>query len=192
MMAVLLLLLGSGSAETVLAEAGIATTTSDESGEQLSKEERMNKHLDRLETSLVLVTSCQSDENCTVDADLLDNMSTTLSERIATLEEMLLDPDNATRPSHEHRERDDNLTKEERMQAKLDRIAVKIELIESCLANADCEVDEETLNEVLSKLQDKQEKIETCMEGGECEKPGKRGKGKRGGHEGRRGGHRHR
>jgi|GEM_PF-2323994 len=127
------------------------------------------KHLEKkqvkLDLRLTMVDACMEDENCEAYGDELPEIRERLTERLANLDACRENRDSCEKKSN--RMTHDNMTDEERNDLRSERIANKLELVQSCMANDECDVDANTLSKIESHLL----KMEECLESGEdCRK----------------------
>ncbi|HIF90033.1 MAG TPA: hypothetical protein EYQ58_00500 [Candidatus Poseidoniales archaeon] len=190
-LAVIILLMGSGAAAPVLSSVGAdMSTDEDMQAQQLARLELKIEALTALDTAL---ESCSADLNCEVEQEDLDAMAITIDEKLTHLNTVLADPENAQHPQREAR--DNNTTLEERLQNRLAKVNNTLAIIQACIDNAECDVGEELLTKMQERLETRKEKMEACLEDKtECKRPGGHGEDGRHGdkdghgeHEGKRG-----
>ncbi len=129
------------------------------------KAKHMEKKQIKLDLRLVMVDACMADDDCDAYGDELPEIRERLTERLANLEMCRENRDSCEKKSDWKTH--DNLTDEERTDLHSEKIANKLELVQSCMANDECDVDANTLSKIESHLL----KMEECLESGEdCRK----------------------
>ena len=140
-----------------------------------NESDHLTKMRDRTEVRLTMVLACMQDENCNAHGDELEEMSVRLAERLGSIDACMAD-DSCKKPTRDvEKEEHVQLTKEERVTHHSDWIVNELELVQSCKANIECDVDTNKLEDIEERLLEKQ----ACLDSEEVCK-NKRGKQHRG------------
>ena len=129
------------------------------------KAHHMEKMEHKLDIRLVMVDACMADENCDAFGEDLPEIQERLTERLANLDACREKADSCQKKSDWKTH--DNLTEEERAVRHAEKIDDQLELVQSCMANDECHVDDQILEKIESHLLMKKQ----CLENGdECRK----------------------